>query len=429
MTVAPNKPAILTDQDITDIVRAALDGAPDAKRILVLTTDYSRLDFTDRVFRAIHDRIRARPGGVIDVLNTAGTHRQMKQAEWVAKLGGEPRSFAALRACYEHHFDDPDELIEVGTLPAEFLRVKTAGYVDEPLAITVNKRIAEGYDLVIGINGTVPHEGTGFSGGQKIIFPGIAGPQVTGAFHWAAVLIGIPNLIGTRENPARDIVNAAAQAVFDHISPTPVLSFNMVYTSGENDEVVPNGLFGGFGTQGFNAAHALACKLSAQLHIVYVDHPLDVVVQCIPAAKYDEWWTAMKGSYKLQRAGLLNPGAEVILLAPHIHQFHSNATMDAAIREIGYHGRDHVAEYVRRHPTFDKNVASHVINARGIGRLVDGLESFDFRLSIASAVSPEQCAAVGLGYRDPATIRPEDFTGPGKLWIEHGGQDLYALRS
>jgi hypothetical protein len=35
---------------------------------------------------------------------------------------------------------------------------------------------------------------------------------------------------------------------------------------------------------------------------------------------------------------------------------------------------------------------------------------------------------VGLGYRNPDSIRQENFVEPGKLWIENGGKYLYKIK-
>ncbi len=66
----------------------------------------------------------------------------------------------------------------------------------------VNKLVTEDYDLIIALSGTLPHESAGYAGGLKIFFPGISGPEVIDLLHWAAVLIGIPRIIGTVDNPA-----------------------------------------------------------------------------------------------------------------------------------------------------------------------------------------------------------------------------------
>jgi nickel-dependent lactate racemase len=125
---------------------------------------------------------------------------------------------------------------------------------------------------------------------------------------------------------------------------------------------------------------------------------------------------------------VIAPGGEIILYAPHIHAFHSKPDLDAAIQAIGYHGRERVRDYCERHPEFNKNVAAHVINVRGLGRLVAEREEFDFEVTLATAIPEADCRAVGLGYRNPATIRRDDFTGDDVLWIPDGGQWLYARR-
>jgi nickel-dependent lactate racemase len=312
-------------------------------------------------------------------------------------------------------------------IPAEFVAEKTQGQVCEPMRVTANRLLFAGYDAIVCLSGTVPHEALGFSGGTKLLFPGVSGPEVIGLLHWAAVLIGIPRLIGELDNPAREVVDAGARLIVERLGSTPIVSLNMVYTEDEEHRAVPRGLFTGWGLEGFRSALQQAAALSAQLHIVYRDRPARVAVQCLPVM-YDEVWTAGKGSYKLQRPGVLAPGGEIILYAPHIHAFHSKVGLDAAIRAIGYHGREFVRQYCERNPLFDKNVAAHVINVRGLGRQVQGREEFDFEVTLATAIPEVECRAVGLGYRDPASIRREDFAGEDALWIPDGGQWLYARR-
>ena len=157
-----------------------------------------------------------------------------------------------------------------------------------------NRLMTDNYDAVLAVSGTVPHEGTGYSGGTKIFFPGISGPEVIGLFHWAAVLIGIPKIIGTMDNAARDVVNEGAAHIFRLLGERPVVSFNMVYSEGEGHRILPKGLFTGVGLEGFKEALQAAAKLSSKVHIVYTDEPKQVIVQQIPAM-YDEVWTAGKG--------------------------------------------------------------------------------------------------------------------------------------
>lgn len=417
----------VSDERLEAIVIDALKQFSQLKRVLIVHPDYSRHDFTDRLAPVIYRTLLNHGLERLDTLNASGTHRAMSPEELCTKLKLRPNSHPLLGTMYNHEFDNPAQLEVVGEIDAEFVKSKTKGQVNFPLAVKVNKLIKNNYDLIIAINGTVPHEGTGFSGGTKIFFPGISGPEVTGLFHWAAVLIGIPEIIGKLENPAREVVDRGTELIFNALSNTAVLSFNMVYSEDDKHNIVPRGLFSGIGLNGFKNALRSAAELSAQIHIVYIDEAKETVVQQMPLM-YDEIWTAGKGSYKLQRPGVIAKGGEIIIYAPHIHCFHSNKRMDSLMRQIGYHGRDYVVDYCQRNPNFDKNVASHMINVRGIGQLINGVESFDFKVTLATAIPEEECLAVGLGYKDPNSLREKDFQGPGKLWVTDGGQWLYARR-
>ena len=129
-----------------------------------------------------------------------------------------------------HRYADRSALMLAGTIPATNAADKTAGHSNEPLAVTVNRIVADDYDLVIALSGIVPHEALGFSGGTKILFPGISGPEVIALLQWAAVLIGIPRLIGTLDDPARDVVDAGARFIFDLVR-RPMLALNSASTS------------------------------------------------------------------------------------------------------------------------------------------------------------------------------------------------------
>lgn len=414
----------LDDEQLVVVIEQALESCPAIKRALVIHPDYSRHDFSDRLFPLLYSALSRRGLEHLDTLNAGGTHRPMSESELLDKLGITRGGYPLVRYVTNHTFDDPSQLEPITTLTSDFISRMTAGNLAIDLHVDVNRMVLDPYDLIIAISGTVPHEALGYSGGTKIFFPGIAGPKVIGLLHWAAVIIGIPTIIGTVDNPAREIVNLGTKAIFEKIQPTPILSLNMVYTEDEHRHVRANGLFTGYNYQGFVEAHRLAAELSSQLHIRYLDEGKDCIVQQIPEM-YDEVWTAGKGSYKLQRPGVLNPNAEIILYAPHIDCFHSNHAMDAAIRSIGYHGRDYVMQYCADNPQFDKAIAAHVINVRGLGSLENGVERFPFRVTLATQIPEVDCLAVGLGYRDPSTLTQKDFDKPNMLWIPDGGQWLY----
>ncbi len=414
----------INKESIQELISQVLSDYTKLEKVLVIHPDYTRDDFTDLIFPTLLSELKRKGLKELHTLNASGTHRKMSEKEMMEKLGLEEKpDFVYF---HNHEFDDPRVLMEVGKLPAEFVFEKTQGELRKEFPVTVNKMVFEDFDLIIAISGTVPHEATGYSGALKIFIPGIAGPDVVGLFHWVAVLIGIPRIIGSVDNPARDVINESCSMIFKRIK-ADVLSFNMVFEEGER--IIPKGLYIGEGYEGFLKTYRLASKASSKLHVIYLDEPLDVAVQVI-GPHYDEFWTAGKGSYKLQRPGVMKDGGEIIIYAPHIKIFHSNRKMDEDIRTIGYHCKDYVVDFLRKHPDFDRNVAAHVINVRGPGRYdpESGKEEFSFKVTLATGIPKEVCEAVGLGYRDPKTIKEEDFKGRGKLWIKHGGKYLYDLK-
>lgn len=412
----------LNETELKQLVESTL---PDRKleKVLLIHPDYTRVDFSHVLVPIIYRKLKKRGLKVLHTLNASGTHRAMTEKEIRKKLGLLEEEFVM----FNHEYANPNALLYVGELSAEFVSEKTMGDLQQPFPVTLNKLFFEKYDLIIVLSGTSPHESTGFSGGLKSIIPGIAGPDVVGLFHWAAVLIGIPRLIGLVDNPARDVINEASKLAFKKVQ-SDVIFYNMVYEETDSG-VVAKGLYSGEGFEGALEAYRRAAEASKQVHIVYIDKPVKRAVQVIDE-NYDEVWTAGKGSYKLQRPGVIEPGGEIIIYAPHIKIFHSNKQMDQAIRQIGYHCKDYVKEFLKKHPNFDRNVAAHVINVRGDGKYdpITGKEEFLFNVTLATSISREDCEAVSLGYRPYQSIRREDFLDEDSLWIEHGGKFLYELR-
>ena len=415
----------LTEEQLEAIVKESLNDFKSLKKVLLIHPDYTRTDFSHKLVPLIYRELKDKGMERIDSLNAGGTHRDMTEIEIREKLGLFPQ--INFNRFYNHEYNDPQKLITVGEISSFFVAEKTKGELSQSIPVVVNKLITDDYDLIITLSGTVPHEAAGYAGGLKVFFPGISGPEVIDFFHWAAVIVGIPEIIGSINNPAREVINKGSSCVFNKIK-APTLLFNMVFEEKEH-KVKPKGLYVGEGFDGFIEAYEKAAEASSQLHVIFIDKPLNLAVQVI-GKNYDEIWTAGKGSYKLQSPGVMANGGEVIIYAPHIDCFHSNTEMDFDLRKIGYHCKDYVKNYLKSNPEFSRNIASHVINVRGDGKYnkVTGKEEFAFRVTLATGISKETCDSVGLGYRDPDSIHQEDFIGPGKLWVQNGGKYLYKLK-
>ena len=425
MLLIENLSGELTDKQLNESVRISLKDYKFVKKILFIHPDYTRTDFSHRLVPLIFRELKRKGMEKIDFLNAGGTHRLMNETELQKKLGLHIQDDYI--HFYNHEFKNPLQLIKAGEISAPFIEKATQGELSQSIPVVVNKLIADDYDLVITLSGTVPHEAAGYAGGLKIFFPGISGPEVIDLLHWTAVLIGIPGIIGAINNPARDVINKGTSYIFNKIK-CPTLSLIMVFKEKEH-RVIPKGLYFGEGMNGCIEAYKKAAHASSQLHVIYIDEPLNLAVQVIDK-NYDEIWTAGKGSYKLQGPGVMAEGGEIIIYAPHIDCFHSDKKMDLDIKKIGYHCKDYVKNYLTSNPGFSRNIASHVINVRGEGKFNqrNGEEKFAFKVTLASGISKEICKSVGLGYRNPKTICQKDFMGKNKLWIQNGGKYFYQLK-
>src|SRR6266436_3598081 len=141
---------------------------------------------------------------------------------------------------------------------------------------------------------------------------------------------------------------------------------------------------------------------------------------------YDELWVAGKCMYKLEP--VLADGGELIIYAPHLKEI--SVTHGKLIEEIGYHCRDYFLKQWDKFKNHPWGVLAHSTHVRGIGTYENGVEQCRARVTLATEIPPEKCARINLGYRDPKSIRVEDFANredEGVLLVRKAGEMLYQL--
>jgi CBS domain-containing protein len=124
-------------------------------------------------------------------------------------------------------------------------------------------------------------------------------------------------------------------------------------------------------------------------------------------------------------------GGELIIYAPHIRQF--SEVHGAIIAQIGYHVRDYFVKQWDRFKDLPWGVLAHSTHLRGVGEFdaVTGVERPRIQVTLATGIPEAECRAVNLGYRDPATINPQEWAGreaEGVLLVPHAGEILYRLK-
>jgi len=384
------------------------------QRVLLIVPDGTRTAPIGLMFAELHRQL----GSVtraLDVLVALGTHQPMSDAAICQRLeiSAEQRSDVYGRVkFFNHAWDDPKALKQVGTLTGDEVRQLTNGLFELEVPVEINRLLFE-YDQVIIIGPVFPHEVVGFSGGNKYLFPGVAGPQILNFFHWLGAVVTNPMIIGNKWTPVRKVVDRAGAMV-----PVDKLCFCLVV--GLHQELA--GIFAGTPEQAWDQAS----ELSRQVHITYKDRPFHTILSCAPEM-YDELWTAGKCMYKLEP--VLADGGELIIYAPHLKEI--CVTHGRYLMEIGYHCRDYFLKQWDRFKGVPWGVLAHSTHVRGIGVFENGVETCRARVTLASQVPRAVCEKINLGYRDPASLQPQAFAdreAEGVLLVPKAGEMLFHLK-
>jgi nickel-dependent lactate racemase len=406
---------LMVDTEIDRTLRRAFEGVYlTGRRVLVVIPDHTRTAPIGRVFRIIHEVLADRVKK-LDYLIALGTHPPMPQEMIYQRVEITPeehrRQFPKVRF-FNHLWKDPESLVEVGRFTKGEIGEITEGRFEMEVAVTVNKMVLD-YDLLLIVGPVFPHEVVGFSGGNKYLFPGVAGQHIIDFFHWLGAVITNPVIIGKKWTPVRAVVDRAA---------------GMVKTQKHCIALVvkDDGLAGiYFGPP--EQAWSQAANLSQKIHIVYKDNPYHTVLSCAPRM-YDDIWTAGKCMYKLEP--VVADGGTLIIYAPHVTEV--SVTHGHILHEIGYHTRDYFLRQWDKFSHYPWGVLAHSTHVKGIGSYEDGVEKPRVNVVLATGIPKEVCDRINLGYMDPRSIRPEDYANreaDGVLCVPKAGEMLYRLKN
>jgi lactate racemase len=218
------------------------------------------------------------------VLVATGTHRGNTEDELRAMLGDE--LLASVRVV-NHDARDPSTLSFMGRFGADVPVWLNSEWVQADVRITT------GF--------VEPHFFAGFSGGPKLVAPGLAGLETTLTLHDAA-RIGHPDARWgiTRGNPVHDDVRAIAAATGTHFSLDVVLDGAQRIACA-------------FGGELF-AMHEAACAVVRQTAMRAVPRPFDVVLTTNSGFPLDQnLYQAVKGMSAA--AQVVRPGGAIVCAA------------------------------------------------------------------------------------------------------------------
>lgn len=416
MTVGTGSPdSVLDKSALRDII---VQGTPAHlyrdKRVLVLTPDTTRTCPLPLMISLLGETI-GKAAGCLDFMVALGTHTPLTR-ERILKLYGisEKESLTTWKNSrfLNHRWDLEGTMKRIGWIEEKDFAELSGGRLRERVPVDINKAIFS-YDLILILGPVFPHEVVGYSGGAKYLFPGISGGEFLHAFHWLGAVVTCPDTIGIKHTPIREMINKAMELVKvkTHCLAMVVKSDRELY-----------GLYSG----DFREAWSRAADLSARVHLVWKEKSYHTVFGVCPPM-YDEIWTGGKVMYKLEQ--VVADGGRLIIYAPHITEV--SRTWGHYMEKIGYHVRDYFLEQPHLFSDIPRGVLAHSTHVRGIGTMENGVEKPRIEVILASAISPEMCKKINLGYLDPETVNPDNYRNreeEGILFVEKAGEILHRVK-
>ena len=255
------------------------------KKIAVIVDDGSRptpISTILPVLLAEMDTIGI-PRENILIVAALGSHRYMTEQELSDRVG--KRVYEAYRVI-NSEFRDPARLVYVGKAP-------------DGVDIYATKEVMEA-DVRIAVGNIVPHPVMGWSGGGKMLYPGVAGEKTVAYFHLKGSLID-ENMFGTERYPIRNMMEQWVDTIgLDFI-------INTILTpSGGLYRVVAGHYIDAHRAGVQHAKAAQGCAVKERSNVIVVSgHPADQV-----------FWQAPKGMYSAEPA-LCGERGTIILVSPN----------------------------------------------------------------------------------------------------------------
>ena len=345
----------------------------------------------------------------IDYLIALGTHPPLSDIEIEQLLGKE--SLCESREKHgikiiNHDWMNKNSLSCLGKISASEVSEITGGLLEIEIPVVINKLI-HSYEQIVICGPVFPHEVAGFSGGEKYLFPGIAGEEIIHITHWLGALSTSMDTIGKADTLVRKIIHRASSFI-----KTPVV--NMAFCL-KGKEVF--GVFIGDMKETWEEAS----KLSAKIDITHVPGLYKSVLS-IPSNIYNELWTAAKAMYKLEP--VVADGGELIIFAPHLCEI--SLTHGDCIKKVGYHVRDFFINQWDSYQDYPWAVLAHSTHVKGKGVFKEGIEIPRIHVKLSTGISKELCQKINLEYIDPDSISFADWeNSKDRLLVHNAGETLY----
>ena len=343
----------MSPAELRDNLFTALKALGERKRVLVVPPDFTRMhsksgDLTELAWEFYGDKL-------VDVLPALGTHKAMTDVEIATMFGKTPRGLFRVH-------DWRNDIVTLGEVPSAFMLEVSEGKLDYSWPAQVNKLLRDGgHDLILSIGQVVPHEVVGMANGNKNIFVGTGGVQGIHRSHYLGAVYGMERMMGRADTPVRKVLNYASEHFAQHM---PIVYVQTVVGKNAAGKLVVRGLYVGDDSECFEKAAELALKVN----FLMMDREIKKAVVFLDPHEFKSTWLGNKSVYRTRMA--LADGAELIVLAPGVHEFGEDKAIDGLIRKYGYCGTPATLQAVKDDPALAGNLsaAAHLIHGSSEGR-------------------------------------------------------------
>ncbi len=363
-------PDISISKDLREVVRRAfnkpiesdclLDIAKHRKSAVIMIPDQTRAIPLSLLLPLIVEQLveAGMSRKNIRFLVGLGTHRPMTQEELKEHVGEE------IFCQYEvlnHEWWNSNQLVNIGV-------------TENGIPIEVNKVVVNA-ELRLAVGTVKPHRVAGWSGGAKMIQPGVSGLLTTGYTHWNAAQYRVGEILGEEENPIRKEMEDIAKMVELNFIVNCVLN-------GHNRLV---GVFAG----NYVAAHRACVSSACPYYTFAITELADILIVGTGSHARNIWAV---GSGPNWAELVLKEGGTVILFAPCPDGV-SNEHPD--VIRYGYLPLKKVRELVEDGEIKDLSAAAHIVYGgekiynKGINCIL-----------VSDGVTREEANSLGLEYAE-----------------------------
>ncbi|MEM1520382.1 MAG: nickel-dependent lactate racemase [Candidatus Korarchaeum sp.] len=254
----------------------------DARKVLISVNDATRLIPTPRLLDHILKRVRAE----LRIMVATGSHRAPTEEEYRDSILGH--HYDSLRRMTVAHDAKKSDFVDLGT-------------TSRGTPILVNRELFE-HDLVITLSSVEPHYFAGYSGGRKIIAPGLCMYETIERNHKLALLpeAALGKLEG---NPVHEDLEEIAKAVAKEVR---IFSVNTAISGEGHVWAAESGDL-------FDSFYAIIRRVEENYSVSLPEEP-EVVVAVAPKQMGIDLYQAQKA---IEAAKLVTrKGGVIILVAP-----------------------------------------------------------------------------------------------------------------